>query len=176
MYLQLQNADSIFGLTMSLVKTGATRYKVITSVCYIFDLLLIVASSISLWLKGSPVFMVELAFVIAILVNVLAVTLTGQDNIEAYRLFLKYKKKEVEEKTYKLDAEKLYSVLFASGYKKIKPDLKIDAYKEALNSACMQNMKYAKKVCKNLSKYESEEGNITMVFCNGHYVDYKEDK
>lgn len=172
----MQNADSIFGLTMSLVKTGATRYRVTCFVCYSFDLLLIIASSISLWLKGSPVFMVELAFVIAIIVNLLAVTLTGNDNIEAYRLYLKFKKKDVEEKTYKLDSEKLYSVLFASGYKKIKPDLKLDAYKEALNSACMQNMKYSRKLYKNLSKYESDDGNITIVFCNGHYVDYKEEK
>lgn len=174
--MQLQNADSIFGLTMSLVKIGATRYRVTCFVCYTFDLLLIIVSSVSLWLKGSPVFMVELAFVIAIIVNLLAVTLTGNDNIEAYRLYLKLKKKEVEEKTFRLDAEKLYSVLFASGYKKIKPDLKLDAYKEALNSACMQNMKYSRKLYKTLQKYESDEGNITLVFCNGYYIDYKEDK
>lgn len=174
--MQLSDADSVFGLSMPLVKKGSSKYRITFIMCVLLDLLLVIASSISLWYKGSPILVIELAFIVAIFINLLSMLLTNGDNREAYVIYLRCKRRKIQVKTYDIDAEKLYSVLFVSGYKKIKPNLTIDAYKEAFNSACIQNKRYSVRLLKNLAKYESESGNFSIIACGRYYIDYKEGK
>jgi len=173
--LRVCELKSIFGLDIKLAKQGARKYKLTTYMCMLLDALIVITCAMSLFKVGNAVLFLEISTVVAIGINMLAFAIVGGDNREAYIAYSKLRNKGVSEKRYSLDEKALYSVLFCSGYKRIKKNSTADVYKEAINSACMQSLKYSRRILKNLSKYESENGNMTIFTCKGYYIDIKED-
>lgn len=169
--MRVRDLDSIFGIPVSLLKTQTTRYNVSIVLCSVLDVLLIVVSGVLLFLNGDPSSFIKASVIVAVVVNILLITLTSGENTEAIYFYKSHKRDKVVAKTYDIDASKLYSVLFCSGYKGIKAEQSLDKYKEALNSACLRNKKYSKKLYKYLSRYESDNGAFKVwVSCRGYYI------
>ena len=77
-----------------------------------------------------------------------------------YIFYQRHKNWDLKEVTYNIDAQKLYSLVYCLGRKKLKPDKDIDYYEEALINYCYNDYVYAKKFCKLADRYKSEEGNF----------------
>lgn len=173
--MKLEELDDVFGISMPVVKTQATRYSVATWSCRILDVLVVVLAGIPLYKLGSPSVALEVSVIIAVAVNMILLAVVKEDTIEAVRFYIKNKNKKVSLKTYEVDADALFSVLFSSGYKGLKSGLSLDAYAEMLNGACLRRRRYAKKFYKFLEKYASEEGQFSAyVLESGYYVAVKE--
>ena len=154
---------------------GCPCNNVAKIVCSVVDILVVVLAGIPLYKYGNPSLALEISIFIAVFINMILFAIVKEETIEAIRFYKKHKKHNVVLKTYNLDADALFSVLFSSGYKGAKAGLSFDAYAEMLNSACLRRLKYSKKFCKYLAKYESEDGEFSAYMLeSGYYVAVKE--
>jgi hypothetical protein len=108
--------------------------------------------------------------------------LIDKDKAEACRLCRKFKKAKVEEAYYKVDAKKLYSVLYCSGCKRVKEDKDLSYYFELIISQCLTDLRYCRVIMKYLSRYEvDEESEDTICFYvvkqnkKTYFISFKED-
>lgn len=172
---KLEDVDSIFGTPITMVKTYAARYRFICSLCIILDIIIVIVACLALYVRGTPSELLEMCFVCAVAINMLIGFATKSEYREVFSFYLKNKSRHIDVKRYSVDESKLFSVLFCAGYKRVDSDCSFDTYKEMLNSACIQNKAYSKKIMKYLKQYESEEGVFQVVVCdNKYYVDFKE--
>lgn len=173
--MRVRDLDNIFGLSVQMLKTQATRYNITLTLCWVLDVLLVVVAGVLLYIQGKPSGFIKVAVIVAVFFNLLLLAVTRGENIEAIVFYKSHKKDRVELKSYDIDADKLYSVLFCAGYKAIKTEQSLDTYIEAMNSACLRKSKYSKKLCKYLSKYESESGTFkAYVTTRGYYIGVNE--
>lgn len=170
----LKDTDSIFGVSMNIVKTYAIRYRIAVSLCILLDIIVVVVACVLLYARGTPSYALEICFAVAILTNFLIFACTKSELSEVFIFYLKNKSKNTEVKRYDINADKLFSVLYCTGYKGVKVDCSMDTYKEVMNMACMQRRGYAKKIVKYLKQYESIDGNFEIIICNGSYISVKE--
>lgn len=177
--LRVNNLDSVFGNPTSMLKTYALKYRIGVVVCDLIDITLVVAGTITLGVTAEPVKYFILCFALAIFANLLIAYVTKSDYKEVFLFYRKHKNNPVELKKYNINSENLFATLFCTGCLRIKPDQTVDTYLEILRSVCCQNNKYARKVMKYLSKYESEDGNLEVyIACKNkkqYFVDIKED-
>lgn len=175
--MKLKDVDSLFGTPMPLIKTYSSRYRLAVMLCLILDIILVFIAGLMLYKSGDPSTLIQLSIIIAIVINVVLVSTTKSEYMEAFIFYLKYKNRKVELRRYSVDADKLFSVIFSAGYKRVKAERSFDSYKEALNSACLQKRKYSKRIFKNLEKYASEDGNLSVwVLTSGYYVSVNDEE
>ena len=79
------------------------------------------------------------------------------------RVFLFYQKHkncDLIEERYNIDADKMFSLVYCIGYKKLKSNKDFDYYSEALSNYCYNDYVNSSKFYKLLSRYKSDEGNV----------------
>lgn len=92
-----------------------------------------------------------------------------------YKFYRRYKGCELCHKQYDLDCQRLFSVLYAMGYRRVKQGRSFDYYKEMVLSACCEDKVYAGKFMKLVAKYECESGLELIAVSKGkkqYFVDF----
>lgn len=176
----VKDLDSIFGTSISLIKTYSVRYRLGVVVCIILDIVLMVCACIALGFNADIPSYFVVCFALAILINLLIAFITKSDYKEVFLFYRKFRNSKVVVKKYNITDEKLFATLFCAGYLRIKPDQTRDTYIEAFRSACCQNYKYSRRIMKYLSRYEDQEnGNLEVYVTDSkksRFVDIKEEK
>lgn len=168
--MQVKDVESIFGISTNMVDKYGKSYIKMRLLTIIIDLgllwVLILATGNDLNDKLFKYLLVGV--VIAIIVNIIVSTFTNTDYYSVYKFYRKYKKRKVEQLGYNVTTDNLFSILFCTGYMKVKPDQSRDVYIEAIRNACCMNTKYSRRIMKYMSKYEDcENPNLTCQVIKG---------
>lgn len=164
----MRDVKSVFGVSTITIKNQSKRYNlglllgVVLDVVIMALLIIRVITQPQGEISQAPAYII-VCVVAALISNFLIANIIKNDIKEAYIFYRRNKKYKTEVRKYAVDSNKLFSVLFCSGYQRVKPDCTLDVYKEGLNNACCQNNKYSKKIMNYLSKYESDDGNLEVV-------------
>ena len=153
----------IWGIPIARINEYNKKYKFFTLLMYLIDVLIMSLGVTILYNTGAG-FQLYLCFLVVVCVSVnlgFSVVINSDTGITG-KFYKKYKNYEVDKKTYNLDTQILYNVLYCLGYKRLKPNRSLEIYFEMLNDICCDNPKCAFSMLKYLKKYENEEGNFDL--------------
>lgn len=179
----LDELKYIWGIPVDTLKVYNKKYLRSLFISYTID---IIVFSILVLLMLKQKVGAESYFICCLLVcfafTMYSSTLIDKDKAEACRFYRKFNKAKVEEAFYKIDANKLYSVLYCSGCKRVKENKDLNYYFELVISQCLTDYKHCKGIMKYLSRYEVEEPSdeticIYVIRRNkkAYFVNFKED-
>lgn len=175
--MKLKDTNSIFDIPTSIIQTYASRYRISVILCLILDGFLAVLSGLYLIHRGNIIELIELAILIAVLINFIIIrSSVNADYNNVLRLYIKYRDRDIHIKSYTLNEKDWYSVLSNFGVLN-KSGKTSEVYIEILNSYCIRNMKYAKKVVKLLEPFLDKDGDTKMYVMKGNiYVGMVEEE
>lgn len=154
----LDELKSIWGISVDTLKSYNKKYLRSIFISYVIDIIVFV-TLVLLMIKqqvGAESYFI-CCLVICFAFTMYSSTLIDKDKAEACRFYRKFNKAKVEEAFYTIDANKLYSVLYCSGCKRVKENKDLSYYFELIVSQCLADYKHCKGIMKYLSKYEVEE-------------------
>lgn len=98
----------------------------------------------------------------------------------AYQFYKKHCSDIIEEEYFNLDAQRLYSVIYCTGCKRLQENKSYEYYVDLIISLCNENISMSRKIMKYLIKYkvESEEANATLEIIRGkrnkiYFINFK---
>jgi hypothetical protein len=97
---------------------------------------------------------------ICLFIHFISYAKLNPDKWEAFRFYKRNSGYSIIEKSYAVDEQKLYSILYCMGYKRLKQNCSFNEYKESILSACCENTKNSYRFMKYVEKYENESGNL----------------
>lgn len=163
--IKVEDLETIFGVPMYIVQRYYKRYMIAGVLCTILDILLVFGGAQLIYILDAGLYTYMLVCLVpAIGSSILLNMFTKGDYKEAYKLYRKARNKKAWEFKVSLTNDDLFSVLFCSGYIKVKPDMDRSTYLESLRSACLLNMKYAKRFFKFICKYRYIDDENLLVF------------
>jgi hypothetical protein len=173
----LRERKTIWGIPIVHLKEYSKKYKFWALLLLVLDVIVIFSitsflyyNNLSYETYGFTIVGTCLAFHF-IFYNVLSV-----EKWEAFKFYNNFKDFKVVQKSYKVNTINLYSVLYCTGYKRLKQNKTFEEYKEQLCNACCESTFYAKDIMKYLKKYEDESGNLTcFIITKGkkaYFVDF----
>lgn len=179
----LDEVKNIWGIPIDTLKSFNKKYLRSLVVSYVID---IVVFTILVILMIKQKVGAESYFICCLVVcfafTMYSNTLIDKDKAEACRFYRRHRKSKVEEAYYDLDANKLYSILYCSGCKRVKEDKALSYYYEIVASQCLADYNNCKRVMKYMSRYEVEEpteNSICLNIVRGtrkvYFVNVKED-
>ena len=158
----------IWGIPITRINEYSKKYKFFTVLMYLIDILIMSLGVTVMFHTGAGVKIYLSFLVIVCLVVTLSFSVViNSDTGIAGKFYKKYKHVDVDTRTYNLDAQVLYNVLYCLGYKRLKPNKSMEIYFEMLNDICCDNPKCAFTMLKYLKKYEDEEGNYDLYITVG---------
>ena len=164
----LKSTEQIFGIDTNLIVKQGKRYRIGMAIGISVDVVIMVLLILKVLFSAgesvgqAPVYII-VCIAAALFANMVIATSIKDEVKEAYHFYNRFKKCPIEIHHYKLDKNSFFSVLFCTGYSRVKPDMSIESYRECLDAACCQNKKYAKKLMAYLSNYEDDvEGNLEV--------------
>lgn len=159
--MKLKDSQTLFGVPIVHLREHSKKYRLRSSLLYVFDLLLVFGATAYMFFNNVSYEAYGFVLVaICITINFIMFFKLGVETWEVFKFFKKYSNCEVVNKKYDVTGEVLYSVLYCTGYKRLKQNLSLKEYEELMLSACCENVKYANSLMKHLAKYESESGNV----------------
>ena len=98
----------------------------------------------------------------------------------AYKFYKKHYSNVIEEEYFDLDAQRLYSVIYCTGCKRLQENKPYEYYVDLIISLCNENVNMACKIMKYLMKYkvDNEAANTTIEIIRGtkgknYFIDFK---
>lgn len=154
----LSDLETVWGIPIISLKEYAKKHRLYSIILYLFDFLLVSVLVFAMYKKGSS-FQTYMFIMVLVCIFIMMLSNTYLNPIkwQAYKFYRKFKNYNVEEVYYNVDANKLFSVIYCTGYKRVKADKSMEYYQEVMLSACCEDSYYAKNLMKYLSKYKSEE-------------------
>lgn len=178
--MKLKDIQTLWGTPVVHLREHSRRYRFSTTLLYLGDIALV--TILTAFMYDNHISYNVYGFVlvaICILFHFISYYKLNPDKWEAFKFYRNNSNYEVKEKCYKVDSENLHSILYCSGYMRLKKNCSFDNYKELMLSACCENIKYSKVIMKYLKKYESESGNlICYIIEKGkkqYLIDFKSD-
>ena len=177
--MKLKDCNELWGIPIIHLKEYSKKYKLYAGVLYLCDVLLMFGLTAYMYIKRVDYNTYGFVLVsICILFHFLLYAKLNPEKWEAFQFYKKHISCEVKEVSYNIDENKLYSVLYCTGYKRLKQNGTVDKYKELMLSACCENVKYSSSIMKYMKKYESESGNLTCIIIQKgkkqYFIDFKQ--
>lgn len=159
--------EEIWGIPIKILREYNKKYKRSTTISYIADIV-IFSIAVYFMLLNNVSYQSYLfcCIVFCIGFTMYSNTLINKDKAEACRFYRIFKNKKVVKKEYNLSEQRLYSILYCSGCKRVKEGKNMDYYLDLLISLCSENYTNAKTLMKYISRYEADEenqGNIVIL-------------
>lgn len=158
----LKDFKALWGIPTIHLKEYSKKYRLYSAILYLADVLAVFGITAYMFNKGISyrAYGFVLLF-ICILFHFIFNQLLNPEKWEAFRFYKSNEKCTIVRKSYAVDANNLYSILYIVGYKRLKQNKEVEDYKELILSACCENSKYSKSIMKYLQKYENPSGNVT---------------
>lgn len=173
--MKLSELKEIWGIPINILHKYRKKYIISLAICYLLDMV-IFAGVMWLMLVNK---VSSTSSVICLLVVCLSFTmfssLINKDKAQACTFYRKHKNDKVIESYYNIDSTRLYSVLYCSGCKRVKPDKAISYYLDLIISLCSEDYINASRIMKYLSKYQvenCEDYNLSLNIINNKRKQY----
>lgn len=178
--MKLENQTTIWGMKIQYLKEQCKRYRFYSFLLFFLDAIVFVFLCYLMYRENTSVQgFVIVMLLVAFAFNFVYTQILNPHKWQTYKFYLKHKNHRVEIKSYNLDAQTMYSLLYCLGCKRLKNNKSFDEYKDLLLSIICEDNIYAKKIMKYLSKYESEDGltkcSILAVRNKLYFIDFVDD-
>lgn len=178
--MRLKDYQALWGTPIVHLKEHSKKYRLYSVILYTADILLVLGLTAFMFYNGISYSSYGYILVsVCLLFNFIAYSKLNPEKWEAFKFYNKYSSYEIKEKTYSLDDNKMYSVLYCTGYKRLKQNKSVEEYKESMLSACCENIRYSASIMKYIKKYESESGNLTCIIIEKgkkqYFIDFKQE-
>lgn len=177
--MKLKDCQELWGIPIVHLKEHSKKYRIYSFLLYFLDIVLMFGLTAFMYTRGVDYNTYGFVLVsVCIMFHFIIYSKLNPEKWEAFQFYKKHINCEVKEVTYEVDENKLYSVLYCTGYKRLKQNGTIDNYKELILSACCENIKYAPSIMKYIKKYESKSGNLTCIIIQKgkkqYFIDFKQ--
>ena len=176
--MSLKERQTLWGTSVSYLMSYGKKYQRGTLAMYVVDIIVVIG--ITAFLYYNDYSYNAYGYIVlcsALVFNLVLGQYFNPDRWIALKFYNRHKSLKVEERAYSVDAEKLHSVLYCTGYRRMSHGGSVDRYKEMMLSACMDNPKRAGSIVKYLEPYRDENGDFICYVAGGKYfVDLKEDE
>lgn len=161
--MSLEKIKNLWGIPLVHIKEYSRKHRLFSIITYFVDFIvacITVFAMISNNVSFQQYFigMVLLCIIFSMVLNIWV----NQDKLQACRFYRKHKSDRIEEVSYNLDSQSLFSILYCSGCKRVKQDKSIEYYTELFVSLCSEDYSYSERLMKYLRKYEDESGNVSF--------------
>lgn len=178
--MRLKDYQALWGTPIVHLKEHSRKYRLYSVILYTADILLVLGLTAFMYYNNISYNSYGYILVsICLLFNLILYSKLNPEKWEAFKFYNKYSACEVKEKTYLVDENKLYSVLYCTGYKRLRQNKSFDDYKELMLSACCESIKYSGSIMKYMKKYESQSGNLTCIIIEKgrkqYFIDFKQE-
>jgi hypothetical protein len=179
--MKLKENQTLWGIPVVHLKEHSKKYRLYSSILYVLDIILVVILTLLMYYTNISYSAYGFVIVaICLLFHFISYYKLNPEKWEAFKFYKKYSECKIITKTYALDENKLYSLLYCIGYKRLKQNRSFDEYKELILSACCENCAYSKSLMKYMKKYESESGNLScLIIKKGkkqYFIDFVNDE
>lgn len=177
----LKERQTLWGIPVTALKEHGRKYRLFSYGLLVLDIVVIFGLTAFLYYGNYSYSAYGYVVVaVALTMNLIANQYLNPERWAAYKFYKRHQGHKVTEVCYKVDAEKLYSVLYCTGYRRLKSGLSYEKYCELMVSACCENPSYAKTIAHYLKKYISDSGDLTCFIVsakkNQFFVDMKEEE
>lgn len=179
--MKLNEINSLWGINIIHLKEYSKKYRLYMSLIYLLDVIIVIG--LTLMMYKLHINYNTFGFIILTLcigVHYITWKYLSLEKWESFKFYKKYSRYTIIEKTYKVDENILYSVLYCASYKRLKQNKELKDYKEYMLNACCENVSYSKKIMKYLSKYEDNDGNLKCkIIARGKtqfFIDFVDDE
>lgn len=178
--MKLNKSQTLWGIPIVHLKEHSKKYRVYSLILYTLDILLVIGLTAYMYYNNIDYNTYGFVLVsICLLFHFITYSKLNPEKWEAFQFYKKHSSYEIKEKTYSVDENKLYSILYCTGYKRLKQNRTFDEYKELILSACCENIKYSHSIMKYIKKYENESGNLTCIIIEKgkkqYFIDFKQE-
>ena len=179
--MRLKENQTLWGIPVVHLKEHSKKYRLYSTILYALDLILVVILTLLLYYTNVSYSTYGFVIVvICLLFHFVSYYKLNPDKWEAFKFYKKYSDCKILIKSYALDENKLYSLLYCIGYKRLKQNRSFDDYKELILSVCCENCSYSKSIMKYMKKYESESGNLSCLIIEKgkkqYFIDFVNDE
>lgn len=179
--MRLKENQALWGIPVVHLKEHSKKYRLYSTILYILDIVLVVALTLLLYYTNVSYDTYGFIIVaVCLLFHFISYYKLNPEKWEAFKFYKKYSDCKILVKSYALDENKLYSLLYCIGYKRLKQNRSFGEYKELILSACCENCSYSKSLMKYMKKYESESGNLSCLIIEKgkkqYFIDFVNDE
>lgn len=179
--MKLKDNQTLWGIPVVHLKEHSKKYRLYSTILYILDIILVVALTLFLYYANMSYNTYGFIIVaVCLLFHFISYYKLNPEKWEAFKFYKKHSDCKIITKSYILDENKLYSLLYCIGYKRLKQNRSFDEYKELILSACCENCAYSKSLMKYMKKYESESGNLSCLIIEKgkkqYFIDFVNDE
>lgn len=179
--MRLKDYKTLWGTSIVHLKAHSSKYRLNSIILYLVDIALVVI--LTAFMYYNHVNYRTYGFIIValcLLFHFIIYDKLNPEKWEAFKFYKKHQSYQIKEKTYSVNDTNLYSILYCTGYKRLRQGRTFEEYKELMLSACCENIKYAHSIMKYINKYESCDGNLTCIIIEKgkkqYFIDFKEEE
>lgn len=178
--MKLKECQTLWGISIVHLKEHSKRYRIFSIILYTLDILIIAGLTAFMYYNNVNYSTYGFVLVsICLLFHFIFYTKLNPEKWEAFKFYKKHISYNVIKKKYNVDENKLYSVLYCTGYKRLRQNRSFNEYKELMLSACCENIKYSRSIMKYIKKYEDESGNLTCYIIEKgkkqYFIDFEDE-
>lgn len=178
--MKLKDSQTLWGIPIVHLKEHSKKYRIYSLFLYTLDILLILGLTAYMYYNSINYNAYGFVLVsICLLFHFISYSKLNPEKWEAFKFYKKHSAYEIVEKSYTVDENNLYSILYCTGYKRLKQNRTFNEYKELMLSSCCENIKYSHSIMKYIKKYESDSGNLTCIIIEKgkkqYFIDFKQE-
>ena len=160
----LKEKETLWGLSIFDLRTTCKKYKLYSFIILMFDILFMFGLVFVMYKRNLDyvsylIVMLLVTFVFWLLYN----KILNPIKYASYKFFNKHSNQQVVEKTYDIDKDKMYSILFCISTKRFRKYKTLEGYKEFILNSCCNDYTYANRIMKIISKYENPKGSLKIL-------------
>lgn len=169
----LKDETELWGTPVIALKEYSRKFKWQMFLLVLGDIFVIFLTTFGLWsfnisyqAYGFVVLIVSLAFHFGLY------NLLRPDRWETFNFWRRHGEKELHTLCYNVEPEQLYSVLFCSGYRRLKTGQTEEYYKALFYDACCESSARSGKLMKFLDSYKDENGSLAVTVVSDEKHNY----
>ena len=166
----LKDRKTLWGNSIADLKVRHKKFLQLSVIGWAIEILLWVGLVTIMAMRNvsTPSFFLTL-LLISILYIVISEKYINTYTTVAYQFYKKHCSDIIEEEYFSLDAQRLYSVIYCTGCKRLQENKSYEYYVDLIISLCNENITMSHKIMKYLMKYkvESDEANATLEIIKG---------
>ena len=166
----LKDRKELWGNSIAELKVRHKKFLQLNTIGWAIEIILWISLVVIMVIRNvsTPSFFLALLLISTIYIIISEKYISTYTTI-AYQFYKKHCSDIIEEEYFSLDAQRLYSVIYCTGCKRLQENKSYEYYVDLIISLCNENINMSCKIMKYLMKYkvDSEEANATLEIIRG---------
>ena len=133
--MKLKDLTALWGIPIVHLREHSKKYRLSSAILYLCDIAVVTVLTAFMYQHNISYGAYGFVLVaICLIVHFVSYSKLNPDKFEAFKFYKKHLNCEVKEVSYSVNSERLYSVLYCSGYMRLKKNCSYENYKELILS------------------------------------------